>query len=273
MFKSLRYRLQAWHTLILLLVVIGFGGTLYVEASRRRFDEIDGELLAAARVLEGVLRTQAPAPRTRPPEGPGFRGGPPPDRPPRPREGPGPPGMRLMPPHPPRFQPSALSLPHSLMDRYSQPGDEPYFVVRDAGENVLLAEPPEYATQVPPDPSVGRWYESHSRNRGALREVTLLGPARSTILVGRPIHHEMAGLRRMAWQLGLTGLGVFLAGCAGGWWLSSRAVRPIVAMSETVSGINASSLSQRLDLEGVDTELGSLGTLINTMLERLERLV
>lgn len=85
MFKSLRYRLQAWHTLILLLVVIGFGGTLYVEASRRRFDEIDGELLAAVRVLEGVLRTQAPAPRTRPPEGPGFRGGPPPDRPPRPR--------------------------------------------------------------------------------------------------------------------------------------------------------------------------------------------
>jgi heavy metal sensor kinase len=74
----------------------------------------------------------------------------------------------------------------------------------------------------------------------------------------------------MAWQLGLTGLGVFLAGCAGGWWLSSRAVRPILAMSETVSGINASNLSQRLDLAGFDTELGSLGVLINTMLERLE---
>ena len=73
----------------------------------------------------------------------------------------------------------------------------------------------------------------------------------------------------MAWQLGLTGLGVFLAGCVGGWWLSSRAVRPIIAMSDTVSGISASSLSQRLDLEGVDAELGSLGTLINTMLERL----
>ena len=74
----------------------------------------------------------------------------------------------------------------------------------------------------------------------------------------------------MAWQLGLTGLGVFLAGCAGGWWLSSCAVRPIFAMSETVSGINASSLSQRLDLADVDTELGGLGSLINTMLERLE---
>src|SRR5262249_49337357 len=69
---------------------------------------------------------------------------------------------------------------------------------------------------------------------------------------------------------GLTGLGVFLAGYAGGWWLSSRAVRPIIAMSDTVSGINASSLSRRLALKDVDTELAGLGSLINTMLERLE---
>jgi two-component system OmpR family sensor kinase len=270
MFKSLRHRLQAWHTLILLLVVAGFGSTLYVEASRRWFDEIDGELLAAARVLEGVLRTQLPV--VPPPVGPAFRDGPPQkkDHGPRPPRGPGPPGKRLMPPHPPPFEPNALSLPHSLMDRYSGPGDEPYFVVRGPLGNVLLADPPEFADEVPPDASVGRWFESHSRNRGILREVTLLGPAGTTILVGRPIHHELAGLRRMALQLGLTGLGVFLAGCAGGWWLSSRAVRPIFAMSETVSGINASSLSRRLDLEGVDIELGGLGALINTMLERLE---
>ena len=48
-------------------------------------------------------------------------------------------------------------------------------------------------------------------------------------------------------------------------------VRPIVAMSETVSAINATNLSRRLDLEDVDTELGGLGALINTMLERLGR--
>ena len=42
-------------------------------------------------------------------------------------------------------------------------------------------------------------------------------------------------------------------------------------MSETVSEINATSLSRRLDLEGVDTELGRLAELINSMLERLGR--
>jgi two-component system OmpR family sensor kinase len=156
------------------------------------------------------------------------------------------------------------------MDRYAEWDEAPYYLVRDVDGEVLRADPPELAGLVPPDSAVGRRYESHSRNRGVLREVTLLGPGRSTILVGRPIHHELHGLRRIAWQLGLIGLGVFSAGLVGGWWLSSRAVRPIVAMSKTVSGIDAGSLSRRLDLRGVDTELGGLGTLINTMLERLE---
>ncbi|MGP0064412.1 MAG: sensor histidine kinase [Isosphaeraceae bacterium] len=307
MFRSLRWRLQAWHALILLLVVAGFGGVLYAEMRRSRFDEIDAELLSAARVLEGVLRALPPAgldpesdrpphPRRRlpprpdgppgnrparpeetgpigfalpPPGGPGFPGGPPPGRMHPPRD-PGPPGQHLMPTHATRIVPRPFSLPNSLMERYSEWGEAPYFVVRGADGAVLRADPSNIAREVPPDPAVGRWYESHSRNRGRLREVTLLGPGRSTILVGRSIHHELDGLRRMAWRLGLTGLGVFAAGLVGGWWLSSRAVRPIVAMSETVSGISANSLSRRLDLDGVDSELGGLGALINTMLGRLE---
>ena len=88
MFRSLRWRLQAWHTLILLLVVAGLGGMLYAEARKARFDEIDAELLAAARVLEGVLRTfpgidHSPFPPRRFPPGPD---GPPRDRPPPPEQ-------------------------------------------------------------------------------------------------------------------------------------------------------------------------------------------
>ncbi len=286
MFRSLRWRLQAWHTLILFLVVSGFGAMLYAEVRRSRFDEIDAELLSAARVLEGVLRTLPPegpdrpsdrpprpahrdSPNGPPPGGPEFREGPQPGRAHPPRD-PGPPGHRLLPERPPRPEPRAFSLPNSLMDRYVEWDEAPYFVVRDADGEVLRADPPDMAGIVPPDPAVGSRYESHSRNRGVLREVTLLGPGRSTILVGRPIHHELHRLRRMAFQLGLIGLGVFAAGLVGGRWLSSRTVRPIVAMSETVSEIDVGSLSRRLDLTGVDTELGGLGSLINTMLERLE---
>ena len=114
---------------------------------------------------------------------------------------------------------------------------------------------------MPPDPEVGRRFESHSRNRGMLREVTLLGP-------GAP-PSSSAGRFTTSWPAcagwrgssGSPGSAFSPPGMVGGWWLSSRAVRPIVAMSETVSGINASNLSRRLDLEGVDTELGQLGRL------------
>jgi two-component system, OmpR family, sensor kinase len=302
MFKSLRWRLQAWHSLILLLVVAGLDGMLYAEARKARFDEIDAELLAGARVIEGVLRTTFPPARPPgapdagprfddgpdlrasrpwrpprwfppgpdgPPGAPGPFDGPPPGPPRRPPHDPGPPGKRLMPMRRPPAEPKAFSLPNSLVERFDEAGESPYFVVRSPDGEVVRANPPGIADDVPPDPEVGRRFESHSRNRGMLREVTLLGPGRTTILVGRSIHHELAGLRRMAWRLGLAGLGVFSAGMLGGWWLSSRAVRPIVAMSETVSGINASNLSRRLDLAGVDTELGQLGVLINTMLARL----
>lgn len=55
-FRSLRLRLQVWHAVILLLVVLGFGWVLYREIVRSRWDEVDAELLAAGRVLEGALR-------------------------------------------------------------------------------------------------------------------------------------------------------------------------------------------------------------------------
>jgi two-component system OmpR family sensor kinase len=303
MFKSLRWRLQAWHSLILLLVVAGLDGMLYVQARKARFDEMDAELLSAARVLEGVLRTFSttgeplgpddgppfdgpPGPRGKrprrppPPFPPGrdgpygdpqFLDGPPFGPPPRAPRDFGPPGERMMPKRPPPREPRAFSLPMTLVERYEEAGAAPYFVVRSADGAVVRDNPPSIAAEVPPDPEVGRRFESHARDRGLLREVTLIGPARATILVGRPIHHELAALHRMAWRLGLTGLGVFAAGLAGGWWLSSRAVRPIIFMSETVSEIGANNLSRRLDLEGIDTELGQLGELINSMLERLGR--
>jgi heavy metal sensor kinase len=306
MFKSLRWRLQVWHTLILLVVVVGFGGALYAEVRRGRFDEIDGELLAAARVLEGVMRTIGPmgpagGPRFEPPDGfddpeirrhprdfggrdrgpdedegrayeeqPRRKGfGPPPPQPPPP--GPNePPGQRSMPKRGPSGDEHPFSLPRSFMDRYAESGEPPYFVVRRADGRVLRAEPVEMAEWVPVDAAVGRRYESHSRNRGEYREVTLLGPGRTTILVGRSIEHELRSLARMGWRIGLTGLAIFTAGLAGGWWLSGRAVRPIVAMSGTVSTINARELSRRIELKGMDTELSGLGALINNMLGRLE---
>ena len=60
MLRSLRWRLQAWYAVILLAVIAGFGATLHSVVRKGRFEEIDAELHAAARSLEGSLRTLPP---------------------------------------------------------------------------------------------------------------------------------------------------------------------------------------------------------------------
>ncbi len=255
--RSLRWRLQAWHALILGLVVAGSVIVFIILVRRSRFDEIDADLLAGARVLEGVLRAAPDRPADPPGAEPFGGAGPGRGLPP-------PPGLRGR-----RFV-DALSLPPGLEERYIEEGQDPYFVIWRRNGAILRAEPPDAADRVLPDPWIGPTWPENARSRGRLREVSLLGPAETVILVGRPIGRELHDLRVLAWRLGMAGLGVFVAGLLGGWWLSGRAVRPIATMSQAVAGITATSLSQRIDLGDVDTELGGLGQLLNTMLGRLE---
>src|SRR5438477_11520894 len=60
MLKSIRWRLQAWHAGLLTLVVAGLGSGLYYQVRQARIEEIDAELHAAARNLEGMLRGLPP---------------------------------------------------------------------------------------------------------------------------------------------------------------------------------------------------------------------
>ncbi len=249
--RSLRWRLQAWHAMILLLVVAGSGTSFYLVAARARLDEIDAELLSGARVMEGVLRAMIP-PGRRPPIPP-F--GPPPFGPP-PFGPPGRQGIRT----------SALALPNSLLERYPQ--HQPYLVIRRPNGEILRADPTP--PESPPDDEVGPGREWHARRRGMFREVTLMGPGRTQITVGRSIVRELGEMHRLAWRLAIAGLAVFSAGLAGGWWLSSRAVRPIQGMSEALAQINARRLSERIDVEGIDSELAGLAEMLNEMLGRLE---
>lgn len=56
MARSLRWRLQLWHAVILVLAIAGFSGVLYLQFQRSLLREIDAELLADARALEGTLK-------------------------------------------------------------------------------------------------------------------------------------------------------------------------------------------------------------------------
>ena len=65
MARSIRRQALAWHGLVLVLALAGFGGALYYQVRSSKLAEVDAELEGEARVL--AARLQPPRP-PRPPE-------------------------------------------------------------------------------------------------------------------------------------------------------------------------------------------------------------
>jgi two-component system heavy metal sensor histidine kinase CusS len=65
-------------------------------------------------------------------------------------------------------------------------------------------------------------------------------------------------------------LGLLLLGITG-WFLASRAMKPIAMMADTAEGITAQGLDRRIPGVGNDIELERLVTVSNRMLDRLEK--
>jgi signal transduction histidine kinase len=63
---------------------------------------------------------------------------------------------------------------------------------------------------------------------------------------------------------------VSLAAVGAGWLLSGRVLRPLSTITATAQRISASSLHERLALEGPDDELKELGDTLDALLSRLE---
>jgi heavy metal sensor kinase len=63
---------------------------------------------------------------------------------------------------------------------------------------------------------------------------------------------------------------ILLLGLAGGWWLASRAMAPIKAISHTALKISAGDLSQRINSAETKSELGQLASVLNSTFGRLE---
>ncbi len=264
MAKSLRWRLQIWHAAILSLVVGGFAAVVYFQFRRSLLDEVDAELLSGARILEGVLRTMPGEILEH-----GF-GNPPPNsfdnRPDRPERSPNP--RRLPPPmrRTPEPWEQALRLPPPMIDPRG-PRDQPaYFAVFSGNGQLLKAVPADfkstrYLTRQPIEFRVVEFR----------RELVLQGPRGTTIVVGKDVRPHFDGLNWLAVQLAATGFCVLGVGLIGGWWLSGRAIRPIQQIHETAARIDASNLSERIDTESMDRELKDLGSILNSMLARLQQ--
>jgi two-component system, OmpR family, sensor kinase len=281
-FRSLQWRLQAWHALILLAVITGFGAILHWEFTRSQWDAVDEELLTAARILDGALRevpktilqsisrdiASPPGPIQRPPiarpplpsDRNGFEKGPPPP-PPRDLRREDDRELRervdtLRNPGPDFVwdQSSAgdlreVDLPSTLPAQLGRGEGLAYYVIwKEDGTILKQANVPNEPPRLPRDfRQRSQGYRYWPMQRFRFREIFVHGVDGSVICVA-----------------------IYAIGLLGGWYFTRRALEPIRSMSETARSIDIRTLSSRMDLEGIDVELEGLGNVLNQMLDRIE---
>jgi two-component system OmpR family sensor kinase len=251
MVSSLRVRLQLWYALIVLGALTIFAAIVYGRAHRDMQDRVEEQLTGAVTYFDAVLRTFPPAL---------LEEATPADE----KE----PSESLPPDH----------LLHGLEFRGSlaaelelHPRDRPFYAVWRKGGSLLVAsdhdteerfaayEPPRFAEHVT--------FEHHRGEAFAL----LTGPLETRIMVGKPVHHEIGRLHGFALHLALVGSGILLVALVGGWFVSSRMVQPISAISATAAKISASNLSERIETKQLATELQPLANVLNESLGRLQQ--
>jgi heavy metal sensor kinase len=108
------------------------------------------------------------------------------------------------------------------------------------------------------------------RSRDSVREIIHTGLKGEWIIVGGSATQTEAGNRHLAWLFAGTGLGILLLGLGAGWFLTTRAIRPINAISETAARISTGNLHERIDHLHMDRELGALAAVLNETFGRLE---
>lgn len=250
LFNSLRWRLQAWHGLLLLLVVAASLVPTHRMMKDGLMQRMDKDLAKSERTLFRTVMDE-------------VNGGPPE------------PGQSR------RFgnfvdfinyltdRNTVLKMPETLAELYQ--GREPgyaYFSMRDANDRIILqsANAPENLELLPVP--VNDVVEGN-RSVGTRREMQRTTSHGLKILVGRDISTELDDLHARGWVAGGIGLGVWLCSLLGGWWLSGRAIRPIRTISQTATRIADGRLSERIDVTAMDKELGDLSRVLNDTFDRL----
>jgi two-component system OmpR family sensor kinase len=265
-FNSIRWRLQAWHSLILVVVLTGFGATAYRVARGNQLRRIDQEL--QQRMMAA------------------FRPGPPmgPHEP----KGPGPDNMRSERP-PPDRPPDGHGRDHNpegwrkhMQDVISHAGaleagqTNAFYYLLWQADGSLIASSPWAPNNVPmplePNHETGPNDRpgSLTRTRGEFREFSVCSPFGDHALVGRSMAPDLAAMKRLALYLFAAGASVLAFGMAGGWWVATRAIRPIEDISSTALKIAGGDLSQRINASDTESELGRLAGVLNSTFARLE---
>jgi two-component system, OmpR family, sensor kinase len=233
--RSIRWRLQLWHGLLLALVLACFGFTAWRLQLGNQLRRTDEALQQRVSILTAIRRAANPAGN-----GPPDRFGPPPF-------------------------PKLSANDASLFEERA--GKSFYFVVWSPDGFEVARSHSAPAKVSHPERQPG---PMAARLRGTLREFYSYTPPGECFLAGVDIRDELGDLRRFAWLLAGIGSLVLLSAWAGGWWISGRAIRPITDISNAAEKISTGDLTQRIQTEDADSELGQLAQVLNSTFARLE---
>jgi len=245
--RSIRTRIQLWHTVMLALIVSGLGVVFYAHEKAVMLREIDHALSGP---VTRFLGSFVPPPRGR--QRSGFT-------PRRPGEGDAwSPGSR----EEVNAREVWAASPHAKNGKYLafvNRNGEPWFRTETAPQSFPPGQMPEgdFRSRVT--------YRYNAGNR----EVVHYGPQGMTLILGVPIWVIKADLARLRWWL-IVG-GVLLVGGAHGvgYWLTSRSLRPIEKVSETATRMAEGEWDQRIDLKETDSELGQMAGVLNKTFDKL----
>lgn len=246
LFQSLRWRIQAWHALLLLLAIGASIFPAYHFARENQMRRIDSELDRMEHdLIHSLMRSFEE-------ETEKFRG-------PMPLED-----------FVERLHSDPVSIPSDVSETYQETGaGSAYFSIRDLNESVLIESKnaPADMEFIPPGESE---FTHAFRSVGNRREIARTISHGLKIVVGRDITPDLDRMRAMAGIHAGIGLAVWIVGLLGGWWLSGRAIRPIQTISGTATRIADGNLAERIDPSAMDTELAQLSQVLNDSFDKLE---
>ncbi len=254
-FKSIKWRLQAWHGFLLIVLVVGLMSGFYTFERRARLQAVDTALQGAITPLLPKLAPVGGGRRDGPPEGGGFR------RPPPPR-GEQPPGFEddLPDQTPGEFRPR-------LVDGFDL---GKFYYASWSPENRRVTASTNAPPDLSPDESAAANTPGSVRTVGMNREWTHHIPNGYRVMVGTSLAPVLAELRQLAVWLVAIGGSIIVVGLTIGWWLAVRALRPIEAISRTAEEIARGDLSKRINSSETESELGQLAVVLNSTFSRLD---
>ena len=243
--------MQLWLAFLLVSVLAGFGFTVYQFQRVNHFRQVDGELETRVAALSRAVREA------------GFTRGPRPGGPPDPRPS-GPPPLDPPPSAIPR---SDLPISADTAALFSSGG---YYYIVWRRDDRLLKQSAGAPPDSPPPQNFERDTLVHWRTREPFREAFHCSGLGDCALAGRSIEADLAATRNFAWALVAAGGAVLAVGLGIGWWLTTRAIRPIEQISAAASRISHGNLSERIAVADRGNELGQLAGILNSTFARLE---